>query len=384
MAGTRRTVPPPPPPTLRPSNPIAAKAVRTSFPPDLPAKASKRERTIYERRQLRLYEQLLGALYEAVVVTDHAKNVTHFNAAAERLFDRTADAVMGTDIFGYFYTEGEEPGLIADRIDEGQSVRDMRVLITRPDGVRAVALLSVMPIYIGNHLVRVVGVFRDMTEIERVNEKLEQANQELKRLNDELKARAMIDEKTGLLNERALRAELQRARASAHRYGETLAVFYFDLTRFKALNDTYGHAAGDRVIVEFALRLRELVYATDIVARIHGDEFVVIVPKTVSDESELAARIDPVAKVELAARRIAANVHLRMSFMNPKTEVVESVSVHPAVGYVVRTGKNIPSEDELLRLADQAMYEAKRLNKLYVGDTNDSPASILPGAPTDS
>lgn len=370
---SRKTLPPPLPPSFPHSVERHAKAVRSSFPPDLPRDAPERVRQLHQRRQLMLHETLLSVLYEAVVVTDHAGQVTHFNPAAEHLFGRSIADVRGTTIFRYFEAEGEGPQQISNPIMDGVNVHDKRVIITRPDGTRVVALLSVMPVRIGTHIVRVVGVFRDLTDIERANEELAETNQELaranhelKRLNEELETRAMVNDKTGLLNERAFMAELQRARASALRYDESLAVVYLDLSRFKVVNDTYGHDAGDTALFEFGQRLREAVYSTDIVAHLHGDEFAVLMLKPRGDG------------IEGAIRKIADFTTFRTSFPHPQTHTLDGVTIRARIGYVFRTGKNIPSEKEMLRLADQALLQTKTTGLPVFGDMNDAPPSVLP------
>jgi diguanylate cyclase (GGDEF)-like protein len=99
---------------------------------------------------------------------------------------------------------------------------------------------------------------------------------ERKRLERELEHRATHDSLTGLPNRLMFRDEFRRARARAERNGTGLAVMLVDLDHFKAINDTYGHAAGDEVLVEMARRLAVAVRAGDFVARLGGDEFAVL------------------------------------------------------------------------------------------------------------
>ncbi|WP_341914626.1 GGDEF domain-containing protein [Ferrovibrio terrae] len=113
----------------------------------------------------------------------------------------------------------------------------------------------------------------------------------------ELEALSTTDELTGLPNRRAFESfmanDLARARRDGH--GGTLA--FLDLDRFKAINDRYGHAAGDAVLCQIALRLRPIARATDCLARLHGDEFVLAMPGATRDQAEtrlteLAVRIE--------------------------------------------------------------------------------------------
>lgn len=113
----------------------------------------------------------------------------------------------------------------------------------------------------------------------------------------ELQALSTTDELTGLPNRRAfenfMTSDLARARRDGH--GGTLA--FLDLDRFKAINDRHGHAAGDAVLCQVGLRLRPTARATDCLARLHGDEFVLAMPGAGPEQaesrlSELAARIE--------------------------------------------------------------------------------------------
>lgn len=96
----------------------------------------------------------------------------------------------------------------------------------------------------------------------------------------EAAAEARTDGLTGLLNRRGFDERLQSQHAQAVRYGLTYSVVLFDLDRFKSLNDTQGHAAGDALLVELSTRLRSLIRESDVPARYGGDEFVILCPGT--------------------------------------------------------------------------------------------------------
>jgi len=111
----------------------------------------------------------------------------------------------------------------------------------------------------------------------------------------ELRERSITDELTGLLNRRGILEELERERARALRNGTPLSVLAIDVDGFKAINDTYGHAAGDAVLVHVARTVERTVRTTDRVGRMGGDELLVILPDTDQAPARaLAARLDPV------------------------------------------------------------------------------------------
>jgi diguanylate cyclase (GGDEF)-like protein len=110
----------------------------------------------------------------------------------------------------------------------------------------------------------------------------------------ELEAQADVDPLLGLLNRRGFERELARSLAHAKRYGTPAALIYFDLDRFKIVNDTHGHTAGDGVLATVAATLTRNVRTSDIVGRLGGDEFAVLLwavsPETAAAKAEALER----------------------------------------------------------------------------------------------
>jgi diguanylate cyclase (GGDEF)-like protein len=170
-------------------------------------------------------------------------------------------------------------------------------------------------------------------------------------LRKELEVRASVDALTSCLN-RAATLELADRTVSAPEGGNGNAVVFIDLDRFKAVNDDLGHAAGDRLLVEVAERLRETLRDGDHVGRFGGDEFLVICPGVDSAD---------------AAREIAERIATALT----STVDIESrpVQLRASVG-VAWTTESLKA-DTLIAWADSAMYESKRLGlpavTLYTG-----------------
>ena len=163
------------------------------------------------------------------------------------------------------------------------------------------------------------------------------------RLARVLKERALTDTLTGLPNREAWSEELERGLARANRARAPAAVMFIDLDGFKQINDTYGHAAGDAVLRAFADRLRANLRLNDFIARLSGDEFVVLLD-SVSD-----ALGDP--------PRVANKIILAM-----KQEIIvdgQRLSVTASIGLAIQRGPVFDAE-RLMSTADHAMYIAKR------------------------
>lgn len=138
-----------------------------------------------------------------------------------------------------------------------------------------------------------VVMHADITDYTRQQRELEKYAKRLERANHEISHQALHDELTGLGNRRYLNLKLEEMTVQRHQIGGEIAALHIDLDRFKQINDTMGHAAGDYVLVTVAAALRACLREDDIVARTGGDEFVVLVRcKRESDEPErLAERL---------------------------------------------------------------------------------------------
>ena len=104
---------------------------------------------------------------------------------------------------------------------------------------------------------------------------------------------ALVDPLTGLYNRRVAEERLAAEASRSQRYGHPLTVLAFDLDKFKEINDTYGHAAGDQVLKEFAARLGTAIRLSDFAARMGGDEFLVLLPECLTSQVEVLLAFQP-------------------------------------------------------------------------------------------
>jgi diguanylate cyclase (GGDEF)-like protein/PAS domain S-box-containing protein len=169
-------------------------------------------------------------------------------------------------------------------------------------------------------------------ELEDTIDKLQTALIEAETLRLELREQAIRDPLTGLYNRRIMEESMNREVARAHRGNLNLSVIMFDIDKFKLLNDTHGHDAGDAVLRSVARLLMENVRAADVACRYGGDEFIVVMPDTSLDDATRKAH-----QLDLQLR--AAGV-----------ECSTGVATYPVHG---RTAS------ELIKSADAALYRVK-------------------------
>ncbi len=161
---------------------------------------------------------------------------------------------------------------------------------------------------------------------------------------------AVVDPLTGLYNRRYAIPQLTRIAAHAQRNGHPFAVMVADLDHFKRINDIYGHASGDAVLVEVAKRLRTTMRPNDLVARIGGEEFLIVLPATTPEEArDVAIRI---------CNDIGA---LPFDVPGDTLPIPVTISIGMAIGCAPQDGpqKLECSHSDLLDQADKALYAAK-------------------------
>ena len=179
-------------------------------------------------------------------------------------------------------------------------------------------------------------------ELERINAALQAEIEERRHAEHRAQALATRDALTGLLNRRSLTERLEQALGRARRHREQLALLFLDMDRFKSINDTLGHPAGDELLIQIASRLRKAVREVDHVARLGGDEFVVLM--------EGLGCYTAAAEV---AKKIAASCaeSFTVQGQDIRTSASVGISLFPQDGSSVH---------ELMRNADLAMYHAKQ------------------------
>ncbi len=200
-------------------------------------------------------------------------------------------------------------------------------LITVLTGVHTVGLYSGTPVQLTvNALFTLILPLMGMALLYMANQRAQQ----------QLTTLATRDSLTGVYNRRAFLAaaavELERSR----RYGSALALVQIDLDQFKRINDSFGHQAGDRVLVDFATRVTGLLRSSDVFGRMGGEEFTLLLPQTAASEA-----------LQVAER-------IRMALVD-----AEIIPAYTASLGVATTQCGAPSLEGLLAVADSALYRAK-------------------------
>jgi diguanylate cyclase (GGDEF)-like protein/PAS domain S-box-containing protein len=282
------------------------------------------------------WQTIVDALQDGVGVLDEDGRIIHANQAAIAILGRSAAQLIGrtpleldlgtVDENGSPLELEHYPSAKAKR--SGKSVREQTIGIQHPDGRLRWLSVSAAPMGAEARPAAAVLTFRDVTE-------RRDYEAELHRL-------AEVDELTGLPNRRAFLAVLADHLASRRREDSRGALLVLDLDRFKELNDTLGHAVGDRVLVHAARAMEERLRATDYLGRLAGDEFAVLLPRATEQQAEQVA--------EALAER------LRQEAL-PTARGVNQVSA--SIGVVPLSGAAGASVDRALQYADDAMYAAK-------------------------
>jgi diguanylate cyclase (GGDEF)-like protein/PAS domain S-box-containing protein len=287
---------------------------------------------LYEEKERA--EVTLNSIGDAVVSTDAHGQITFLNPVAERLTGWSRDEATGRPLEDVLVMID---AVTRDRVSDPmqQAMRENKTVgltpncvLVRRDGVEAAIEDSVAPIHDRQRQVTgAVMVFHDVSAARALSARMAHL--------------AQHDSLTDLPNRLLLNDRLAQAMALAHRAGQQLAILYLDLDRFKTINDSLGHAIGDRLLQSVARRLSQCVRLTDTVSRQGGDEFVILL-------SQLNNARDAAVSAEKTLAALAA----------PHAIEEHALYVTASIGVATFPDDGTTSE-ALLKNADFAMYRAK-------------------------
>ena len=291
-------------------------------------------RDITERRRSEQdashFRAVVESSHDAIIGKDLDGLITSWNAAAERLYGYSAAEVRGRSI-SLLVPPGHDDELadVLRRVRMGERVDDYETQRARKDGTQVDVSLTVSPIRDrGGSVVGASTIARD------ISARL--------RYQGQLRFLAEHDPLTGAWNRRRFEREISEQIGRARRYGEQAAVLIIDVDGFKQINDSYGHRAGDKALKELSVALKRRLRETDVVARVGGDEFAVLLPYA-NTEQGLAMAAD--------LRRVISECEVDLG--DTKLHLSASIGA-------VHIDQNTPSDETVLTDADRAMYQEKR------------------------
>jgi diguanylate cyclase (GGDEF)-like protein/PAS domain S-box-containing protein len=284
------------------------------------------------------HKLLLDDLYDAVYFVDPDRRILYWNHAAEALSGFSAAEVIGKRCSDNVLCHVDESGRSLCKSDcplshcmQSGVRRKADVYMRCKDGHRLAVSVRVVPILdASNQALGAVEVFSDIA----VRKKLERRNHELKKM-------AFLDPLTQLANRRFLDAKLRHALDEFALFGRSFGILLIDLDRFKRINDSFGHSAGDSVLEHVAHTLASGLRAGDTLGRWGGEEFLAILPDADQEQTELMGE--------------RCRMLLRNSFV-PVAETTVSLTV--SIGATVLNKSD--NEDSLFRRVDRALYQSKR------------------------
>ena len=292
-----------------------------------------RRRAEYELDETkRFLHSIIANIPIAVVVKDaRTRKIVLVNRAFETMLDLPESALVGTTVFDVygnksaeFVDEGDNETL---RSSKGVNYSEYEVQ-TPTGGTRIHATNRIVIRDAQGNAKYLVAVIDDVTERRKAEQRIS--------------FMAHHDALTGLANRVAVMQKIEEAAARHRRSGDPFSVLLMDLDRFKNVNDTLGHSAGDALLREIAARLKTLLRETDVLARLGGDEFAIILVS----ETEQCGAASTLAKRIIEV--IAKPVHLDRNEVNIGTSI--GIALAPEHG---------TDPDSLLKMADMALYAAK-------------------------
>ena len=235
------------------------------------------------------FRAIMSVLGEGVYVLDRYGQLVFMNPEAESLLGWKAKELLGGNFHevvhcqradGTRMSEAECP--VVKAINSGNAYHSAEDSFTRKDGRMIPVSFVSTPLIENDVVMGSVAAFHDITEQIKYQDSL-------KRLNEVLELQATTDRLTGIYNRSRLEDYLTVEAKRAMRHKTPQSLIMFDIDYFKNINDTYGHEAGDRILIEIAKLVRENLRTHDVLARWGGDEFMVLSPNTAVEAAALLA-----------------------------------------------------------------------------------------------
>ena len=268
-------------------------------------------------------------LFDAVVITDLQGIITDWNKGSEKLYGYSKEEAIGQPV-NILHLPEDIDHITSEVISAVETFGKWsgEVKMLHKDGHIGWIESMCVPIYDENNQVMgALGVNRDISD--RINE------------SKRLEHLAYYDYLTKIPNRYLLFDRLEHLIEQSARNMSTFALLYIDLDKFKVINDTKGHTFGDQVLIEISLRLKQSIRNSDTVARIGGDEFIVLL-EDITNKSNISTMVETIIKV------LNSTIDISGETLEISSSV--GVSIYPHDG---------TTADALIAAADKAMYNEK-------------------------
>jgi diguanylate cyclase (GGDEF)-like protein/PAS domain S-box-containing protein len=276
------------------------------------------------------WEEIFDIIDEGVTIHDKDFNVIRANKAVEKLLGLQFENILSQKCYESYHGTDCPP----ERCPSCQTLKTGIPSITEfyePNLNKFIEVKALPRFDDKNQLIGIVHVVTDITH--------------KKKLENNLREMSITDELTGLYNRRGFLALAEQQLKVAKREKKRIIILYADLDGFKGINDKYGHKEGDNVLIETANIIKKSFRDSDIIARIGGDEFVVLAMET----------------PEISIEMLTARFKLNLKSYNTKAD--KSCQLSISIGMSRYNPKNPCSLDKLLSKADKLMYEQKKHKK---------------------
>lgn len=287
------------------------------------------------------FRSVVENIGEVIFRIDGFGRWAYLNPAWEGLTGRTVDGSLGRSWLELI--ESSARAELAERADEvlrgEESSTSRSVRLETQSGLRWVEVFVQGLRDQDGHIAGATGTLRDIDDRKRLEEHVLTAKRRAEQRAREATLLASTDELTGIANRRAFMGQLEREIAGAAEFGWPLAVAMFDVDYFKRVNDRYGHAVGDRVLQLIAARAASVVRGGDLVGRLGGEEFGILMPGATLDE----------------AAQVAERLREAMEIVSEVDDALPGVTI--SIGIAARETDG--SAAQLLAAADAALYAAK-------------------------
>jgi diguanylate cyclase (GGDEF)-like protein/PAS domain S-box-containing protein len=302
-------------------------------------------------------KQALNVLSEGVVLMDQTGRIVLANTAFEKRVQAPTDSLLGRKLSDLEWTIPGSAQAVPSlpwngALNEGKSHTGMAMSLSIGKENARTFVVNASPILDDRGNTRgALSTFDDVTELEEKNEELQKmlkmldaSRGEVRRQNQKLQVLATRDTLTGCLNRRSFFERLELEVENARKDDLPLSCVMADIDHFKSINDTHGHAMGDKIIREIADALRMGLRGVDLLGRYGGEEFCIVLPGVSTDKS---------AQIAERLRSLVAATFSRSRYDSLDRPVTMSFGVSTME-------EGVAGSSQLVDHADRALYEAKK------------------------